>query len=105
MVRDPSALPVDLGLMIAKGTSGEIKLWGDKVMPTRRLMRVKSEKRQCFYPGEHRYLGRGYLRSNCITDCYQRFMYYFCGCVPGFNYFPYDQGNIIAIITYSIENI
>lgn len=92
MVRDPSALPIERGIMVARGTSGYVRVWGDKVLPTRRLIRVKPEKRHCLYPDEERHLGRGYLRSNCVSNCYQRFMYHDCGCVPGFNYILYDAG-------------
>jgi len=92
MIRDPSALPIDRGMMVAKGTSGYIKVWGDKVIPTKRLIRVKPEKRQCLYPDEKTYLGRGYLRSNCLFNCYQRFMFNDCKCVPSFYYFHYEKG-------------
>lgn len=92
MIKDPSALPINLGIMVAKGTSGYIRVWGDKVLPTSRLIRVKPEKRYCLYPHEKKYLGRGYLRSNCLSNCYARFMYHDCGCVPGFNYFLYETG-------------
>lgn len=92
MIRDPSALPTELGLRMSKGTSGYIRIWGDKVLPTRRLVRVKPEKRHCLYPDEQKYLGRGYLRSNCLYNCYERFMYNDCGCVPSFNYIPYKTG-------------
>lgn len=92
MVRDPSALPIELGIMVAKGTSGYVKIWGDKVLPTARLIRVTPEKRFCLYPHEKKFLGRGYLRSNCLFNCYARFMYHDCGCVPSFNYFQYDSG-------------
>lgn len=92
MIRDPSALPIDRGMMVAKGTSGYIKVWGDKVIPTKRLIRVKPEKRHCLYPYENTYLGRGYLRSNCLFNCYQRFMFHDCKCVPSFYYFHYEKG-------------
>ncbi|XP_025199512.1 pickpocket protein 19-like [Melanaphis sacchari] len=91
MIRDPSALPIDRGMMVAKGTSGYIKVWGDKVIPTNRLIRVKPEKRHCLYPDEKTYLGRGYLRSNCLFNCYQRFMFHDCKCVPSFYYFHYEK--------------
>lgn len=91
MIKDPSALPVDRGLMVAKGTSGYIKVWGDKILPTSRLIQIKPEKRRCLYPDEQYYLGRGYLRSNCLFNCYQRFMYQDCGCVPRSNYFTYED--------------
>lgn len=92
MVRDPSALPINRGIMVAKGTSGYIKVYGDKVLPTKRLIRVKPEKRHCLYPDELKYLGRGYLRSNCLFNCYQRFMYNDCKCVPSFYYFLHETG-------------
>jgi len=97
MIRDPSALPIDRGMMVAKGTSGYIKVWGDKVIPTKRLIRVKPEKRHCLYPNENTYLGRGYLRSNCLFNCYQRFMFHDCKCVPSFYYFHYEKGKKIII--------
>lgn len=92
MVRDPSALPIDQGIMVPRGTSGYLRIRGNRVLPTKRLIRVKPEKRQCLYPNEMKYLGRGYLRSNCLFNCYERLMYYDCGCVPGFNYFQYNSG-------------
>lgn len=92
MIKDPSALPSEIGIQVFKGTSCYIRVWGDKVLPTRRLASVNPEKRHCLYPDEKKYLGRGYLRSNCLYNCYERFMYHDCGCVPSFNYFIYKTG-------------
>lgn len=92
MIKDPSAVPTEGGLVVEKGTSAYLRLWGDKVLPTARLIRISPEKRHCLYPHEALILGRGYLRLNCQFDCYDRFMYHDCGCVPGFLRFAYATG-------------
>lgn len=87
MIGDPSGFPFENDLFVPSGKRAEIGVSGDTLITTKRLERLAIAKRSCLFPHEKRVLHRGYLRQNCIANCYRSFVQSRCKCYLDFIYY------------------
>lgn len=92
IVGDPSGFPFENDVFVGNGKIGHIGVRGDAVFTTDRLQKLPVSKRRCLFPDEGRTLFRGYLRQNCIANCYRKFVQANCKCSLDFIYYqiPYN---------------
>jgi hypothetical protein len=87
LIGDPSGFPYENDLSIPRGKFGSIGVWGDTIQATPRLRTLAQSQRSCTFSRERRVLHRGYLRQNCIANCYRHLVQSNCHCSLDFIYF------------------
>lgn len=90
IVGDPSGFPFENDLFVSDGKLANIGVSGDAVITTDRLLNMPTSKRPCLFPNEGRILHRGYLRQNCIANCYRKFVQSRCKCSLNFIYYQIE---------------
>lgn len=99
IIGDPSGFPFENDLFVSNGKTGNIGVWGDAVITTNRLQKLSISNRRCLFPHEERILHRGYLRQNCIANCYRNFVQSHCKCSLDFIYYQIETINGIISTT------